>query len=122
MATRDKGVPAFDLRLRIHCALRFIVELSTTNMVIQSTDNAVPVQTQPWIQVAVTWDGTLNTAQNPGPASAAHLFANGVQLTNASETDAAGNLDVSKGKIQIRARFASETQTSARPRFFFMEK
>jgi hypothetical protein len=75
-------------------ALRFIVELSTTNMVIQSNDNAVPVQQ--WVQVAFTWDGTQSTTQNPGPASAAGLYVNGVLQTNASETNGVGNLDVSK--------------------------
>jgi Concanavalin A-like lectin/glucanases superfamily len=77
-------------------ALRFIVELSTTNMVIQSGDNAVPVQVQPWVQVAFTWDGTQSTTQNPGPASAAGLYVNGALQPNASETDGVGNLDVSK--------------------------
>jgi hypothetical protein len=75
-------------------ALRFIVELSTTNMVIQSNDNAVPVQQ--WVQVAFTWDGTQSTTQNPGPASAAGLYVNGVLQTNASETNGVGNLDISK--------------------------
>jgi Concanavalin A-like lectin/glucanases superfamily len=63
-------------------------------MVIQSNDNAVPVQQ--WVQVAFTWDGTQSTAQNPGPASAAGLYVNGVRQTNASETNGVGNLDVSK--------------------------
>lgn len=71
-------------------ALRFIVELSTTNMVIQSNGNAVPVQQ--WVQVAFTWDGTQST----GPASAAGLYKNGALQPNASETNGAGNLDVSK--------------------------
>jgi hypothetical protein len=71
-------------------ALRFIVELSTTNMVIQSEDKAVPVQR--WVQVAFTWDGTQST----GPASAAGLYVNGALQPNASETNGVGNLDVSK--------------------------
>jgi hypothetical protein len=75
-------------------ALRFIVELSTTNMVIQSDDNKVPVQQ--WVQVASTWDGTQSTTQNPGPASAAGLYVNGALQLNASETNGVGNLDVSK--------------------------
>jgi hypothetical protein len=78
-------------------ALRFIVELSTTNMVIQSVDNAVPAQQPQWVQVAFTWDGTKSTTQNPGPASAAGLYVNGALQPNASETDGVGNLDVSKG-------------------------
>jgi hypothetical protein len=77
-------------------ALRFIVELSTTNMVIQSVDNAVPVQQPQWVQVAFTWDGTKSTTQNPGPASAAGLYVNGALQPNASETNGVGNLDVSK--------------------------
>jgi hypothetical protein len=78
-------------------ALRFIVELSTQNMVIQSGDNAVPVQTN-WVQVAFTWDGTQSTTQNPGPASAANLYVNGVlQQPNAAETtNGSGTLDSSK--------------------------
>jgi hypothetical protein len=77
-------------------ALRFIVELNPTNMVIQSSDNAVPVQQ--WVQVAFTWDGTQSTTQNPGPASAAGLYVNGaLQQPNASETNnGSGILDSSK--------------------------
>jgi len=63
-------------------------------MVIQSNDNVVP--TQRWVQVAFTWDGTQSTTQNPGPASAAGLYIEGVLQTNASATNGAGNLDVSK--------------------------
>jgi hypothetical protein len=77
-------------------ALRFIVELNPTNMVIQSSDNVVPVQQ--WVQVAFTWDGTQSTTQNPGPASAASLYLNGaLQPPNAAETNnGAGTLDNSK--------------------------
>jgi concanavalin A-like lectin/glucanase superfamily protein len=77
-------------------ALRFIVELNPTNMVIQSSDNAVPVQQ--WVQAAFTWDGTQSTTQNPGPASAAGLYVNGaLQPPNTSETNnGSGILDGSK--------------------------
>jgi hypothetical protein len=90
---KDSG---FRFAVTSNGALRFIVELSTTNMVIQSGDNAVPVQQPQWVQVAFTWDGTKSTTQNPGPASAAGLYVNGALQPNASETDGVGNLDVSK--------------------------
>jgi Concanavalin A-like lectin/glucanases superfamily len=90
---KDSG---FRFAVTSNGALRFIVELSTTNMVIQSVDNAVPVQQPQWVQVAFTWDGTKSTTQNPGPASAAGLYVNGALQPNASETDGVGNLDVSK--------------------------
>jgi hypothetical protein len=78
-------------------ALRFIVELNPTNMVIQSGDNAVSVLGG-WVQVACTWDGTQSTTQNPGPASAAGLYVNGaLQAPNAAETNNGGGiLDSSK--------------------------
>jgi concanavalin A-like lectin/glucanase superfamily protein len=90
---KDSG---FRFAVTSNGALRFIVELSTTNMVIQSGDNAVPVQQPQWVQVAFTWDGTKSTTQNPGPASAAGLYVNGALQPNASETNGVGNLDVSK--------------------------
>jgi hypothetical protein len=90
---KDSG---FRFAVTSNGALRFIVELSTTNMVIQSVDNAVPVQQPQWVQVAFTWDGTKSTTQNPGPASAAGLYVNGALQPNASETNGVGNLDVSK--------------------------
>jgi hypothetical protein len=94
----DQGAKDSGFRFAVtsNGALRFIVELSTTNMVIQSSDNAVPAQMLPWAQVAFTWDGTQSTTQNPGPASAAGLYVNGVLQPNASETNGVGNLDVSK--------------------------
>ncbi|MGC2765606.1 MAG: LamG-like jellyroll fold domain-containing protein [Candidatus Acidiferrum sp.] len=90
---KDSG---FRFAVTSNGALRFIVELSTTNMVIQSGDNAVPVQQPQWVQVAFTWDGTKSTTQNPGPASAAGLYVNGALQPNASATNGVGNLDVSK--------------------------
>jgi hypothetical protein len=88
--TKDAG---FRFDVTNSGALRFIVELNPTNMVIQSSDNAVPLQA--WVQVAFTWDGTQSTAQNPGPSSAAGLYINGaLQPPNAAATNnGAGTLD-----------------------------
>lgn len=91
--TKDSG---FRFDVTNNSALRFIVELNPTNMVIQSSDNALPLQA--WVQVAFTWDGTQSTTQNPGPSSAAGLYINGaLQPPNAAATNnGAGTLDSSK--------------------------
>jgi Concanavalin A-like lectin/glucanases superfamily len=97
-------------------ALRFVMELSQTNMKIQSADGVVPVQH--WVQVAFTWDGTQSTPQNPGPASAAGLYINGVLQTPASETNGTGNLDHTRASNQNPFRIGNASYESVQGSFY----
>jgi Concanavalin A-like lectin/glucanases superfamily len=109
MGSQDSG---FLFGVTNTLALRFIVELSITNMKIQSADNQVP-QNQ-WVQVAFTWDGTQST----GPASAAALYVNGVLQTPASETNGNGILDGSKASNSQPFRIGNASYESIEGSFF----
>lgn len=93
-------------------ALRFIVELSITNMKIQTADQGVPAEQ--WVQVAFTWDGTQST----GPASAAGLYVNAALQPNASETDGNGTLDGSKASNSLPFRIGNATYDTIAGSFY----
>jgi hypothetical protein len=66
-------------------ALRLTVEKSSSNMRAYTPGGTI-VAGQ-WMQVAVTWDGTVGTS------ATAHLFVNGVEIAKTSATtDGAGTL------------------------------
>src|SRR5581483_8054284 len=73
-------------------ALRLTVEKSSSNVLVATQTNAVP--SGQWVQVAVTWDGTVGTA------AAAHLFINGVEQTKATSNDGSGTLGYASATSQ----------------------
>jgi hypothetical protein len=73
-------------------ALTFTVEKSTLNLRVATAASAATLGQ--WMQVALTWDGTVGTA------AAAHLFINGVEQTKATSTDGSGALDYTNATNQ----------------------
>src|SRR5437868_2892979 len=66
-------------------ALRFTLERSTSNLRAMSAANAMSAGG--WVQVAVTWDGTV------GSLAGTHLFVNGVELAKATgSSDGSGTI------------------------------
>jgi hypothetical protein len=107
--SRDSG---FLFGVTNNGALRFIVELSITNMKIQTTDHVVPANQ--WVQVAFTWDGTQTT----GPASAAAIFLKGALEPNASQTNGNGVLDGSKASNSQPFRMGNATYDTIAGSFY----
>jgi len=83
---KDDGNAAdgFEFGLDGTGALKFLVERHSINMRIGTAGGAVAAGQ--WMQVAVTWDGTVDTA------AAGHLYINGVEQTKAQAEDGAGTL------------------------------
>ena len=68
-------------------AVKFTIEKSTTNMRVATGTGLIT--TGRWIQVAVTWDGTVGTA------AAAHVFVDGVEQSKASSNNGSGTIGYS---------------------------
>jgi hypothetical protein len=73
--------------------LHFTIERPTQNLRVYTAPGSVP--TGRWMQVAVTWDGTV------GGAASAHVFIDGVeQAKTAASTDGSGTMGYANATIQ----------------------
>ncbi len=73
-------------------SLHLTVEKSSADMRVSTEASAVTAGQ--WVQVAITWDGSVGTA------AAAHLFVNGVEQTKTSSNNGSGTLGYSHATNQ----------------------
>lgn len=86
------SVDGFIFGLERNGNLKLTVEKSNSNMRVQSGGDTV--RAGQWVQVAVTWDGTVGTAD------AAHLYVNGVEQAKAFSSGGSGTLGFSAATNQ----------------------
>ena len=78
------NVDGFIFGLQRNGNLMLTVEKSNTDMRVRASGDAV--RAGQWVQVAVTWDGTVGTAE------AAHLYVNGVEQAKSISNGGSGTL------------------------------
>ena len=67
-------------------SMRLVIARTGGNLIVTTVSNSIP--TGQWMQVALTWDGTIGS----GFASSAHLFVNGVEQQKVTSVDGTGTL------------------------------